>query len=195
MTTTTKMPAEVLNAWKRIVRADGYRAHARAERLFPILAARYGSRMPTCWCGCDEPATRWESDSGDFAAPGCVDYAIDDDGQPVCACHPSVVDCGTWTGGGMHGVGGSGWVSDLRVGAVATETAPATETVWTWRTDAGSGTFRAATAEQVLRHLVADDWWPADRQQERAAIRDGAWIRIWGPEGDMDCAAIARGEV
>lgn len=69
---------------------------------------------PTCWCGCERPASAWESDGSSPAHEHCVEYACDDDGQPVCGCDPRVEDHGEWTGGGMHG-SGTGWVSRLRV--------------------------------------------------------------------------------
>lgn len=68
---------------------------------------------PICWCGCGRPASAWESDGSAPAHGDCTSYAIDDGGQPVCACDDHVQDDGAWTGGRTGTP--TGWVSRLVV--------------------------------------------------------------------------------
>ena len=86
-------------AWQYLDRDDGAYAHAPG--------------WPVCWCGCGAAATGIESDSGDPAAAECMLYAIDRDGESVCACDSRVHDDGQWAGRGI-GIG-AGWIRRLVV--------------------------------------------------------------------------------
>lgn len=73
-------------------------------------------KQQTCTCsscGCSEPATRLEEETGDPMCEACCEYAVADDGEIVCSRRPEYEDAGEWTGGGMMG-GSTHWVSRPR---------------------------------------------------------------------------------
>lgn len=56
------------------------------------------------------------------------------------------------------------------------------ENVYMWRTDAASGTIRAASANAALSALVADGEW-AEGKSEARDIANGAWLQIADGDG------------
>lgn len=64
-----------------------------------------------CNCDCDEIATT--TDEGLDVCDECSEYAVDE-GDVYCSRCPEYIDEGSFTGGGMFGMG-TAWVSKPRV--------------------------------------------------------------------------------